>query len=716
MRGDNPYGYEPSEFQAAIDSAVFEGRARRAAKRILQDEENPSQEMPEIIDLDTLLAMPEEDVTFRVEGWQPAGGRALLAAQYKAGKAVAVDEPILTQRGWVKMGEVREGDYVHAPDGTQVRVLGVSQVYEGRECYRVVLADGRSVVVDGEHLWTVYDLGRSRELTVTTAEMAPQVVQWTNGSNVHYRYRLSIAAPLQRTHHTLPIDPYVFGVWLGDGTSATGEITTVDVDVVDELERRGYKATGAKGGDSAGRAVSFRFARLHRELRVCGYLGRKGVKYVPAIYLEASEDQRLALLQGLLDTDGYCGKPRAGGTARIEFCNTNKKLARAVLFLARSLGWKATLRTGRASLYGKDCGPKYRVCFSAHRGQQPFKLERKLARLPERPHRAPRSQSVKIVAIDRVPPVPVRCIYVDHPSHLYLVGRGLIPTHNTTFTGNLTRSLVDGTPFLSGWKVHPVGRVCILDFEMSPSTARRWLGKQGIRNRKSVYLVSLRGKASTFNILDPVVRRAWEKRLAARDIDYLILDCLRPALDALGLDEHRDAGKFLGPLDALLNEAGIGEACVVHHMGHGGERSRGDSRLRDWPDVEWRLMREDDRPNSPRYVTAFGRDVDIPEHKLQYDDESKHLTAVTGSRLDLEADAALVAVLGILEHQGEAVSGRVIESALKGSDHSRSSIRAAVKLGVRRGLIDTRLGTHNAALFELPGSGWVRSRFGGAEG
>ena len=90
-------------------------------------------------------------------------------------------------------------------------------------------------------------------------------------------------------------------------------------------------------------------------------------------------------------------------------------------------------------------------------------------------------------------------------------------------------------------------------------------------------------------------------------------------------------GAFLVPLDALLAEAGIPDALVVHHMGHTNERSRGDSRLRDWPDVEWRLMRKDDDPASARFFTAYGRDVDVEEQELGYDAATRRLTVVGGS-------------------------------------------------------------------------------------
>jgi hypothetical protein len=116
------------------------------------------------------------------------------------------------------------------------------------------------------------------------------------------------------------------------------------------------------------------------------------------------------------------------------------------------------------------------------------------------------------------------------------------------------------------------------------------------------------------------------------------------------LDESHDAGRFLVAFDALLAEAGIGEGGIAHHMGHVGERSRGDSRLRDWPDVEWRLVRDkcnDDEtdPAAARYFAAYGRDVDQPEQLLGYDPATRRLTIAGGSRKNAKAEALVTAVV-----------------------------------------------------------------------
>ena len=201
----------------------------------------------------------------------------------------------------------------------------------------------------------------------------------------------------------------------------------------------------------------------------------------------------------------------------------------------------------------------------------------------------------------------------------------------TTLIGNLIRVLVDGGDFLGRHHTEPVQRVALIDNELDERTLRHWLRAQGIHNEAKVSLVPIRGKVASFNILDDSVRAQWAQMI--RDADVVILDCLRPVLDALGLDENKDAGRFLIAFDALLRECGASEALIVHHMGHNGERSRGDSRILDWPDATWKLVREDaENPDSARYFSAFGRDVNVPETLLEYDAEGRRLNSTGGNR------------------------------------------------------------------------------------
>jgi hypothetical protein len=197
---------------------------------------------------------------------------------------------------------------------------------------------------------------------------------------------------------------------------------------------------------------------------------------------------------------------------------------------------------------------------------------------------------------------------------------------------NLARALVDGTPFLGAFPVITrATKVVVIDDELSQNMMLGWWERQQVNNTDAIVPVSLRGSVGDFNLLDPDIRDKWTQQLKAIGCDYLVLDCLRPILDALGLDENHDAGKFLVAFDTLLKDAGIGDAAVIHHMGHNSERARGDSRLLDWPDVIWKLVRANDDPASNRFFSAYGRDVDIPEGQIGYDADTGHMTFDQGA-------------------------------------------------------------------------------------
>ncbi|WP_433782431.1 AAA family ATPase [Actinomycetospora sp. CA-101289] len=280
----------------------------------------------------------------------------------------------------------------------------------------------------------------------------------------------------------------------------------------------------------------------------------------------------------------------------------------------------------------------------------------------------------------------------------------------STLVGNLVRCLVDGDPFLDRYTVTPTERrVVILDDELDPDALRRWLREQNIAGTDRVAVVPLRGKVATLDLLDPTTRGQWADTLAALDPGVIVLDCLRPVLDALGLDEKSEAGRFLVAFDELIDRAGADEAVVIHHMGHSGERSRGDSRLRDWPDVEWRIVRQDaDDPASPRYFTAFGRDVDQAEQQLAYDPDTRHLSVNGGSRQDAAGVAVVPALLELLADE-PGLTGRQIEERLRAAGEGQKAIRSAIKAALADGSIDTVKGARGARCHHLPdGSASVR--------
>ena len=270
----------------------------------------------------------------------------------------------------------------------------------------------------------------------------------------------------------------------------------------------------------------------------------------------------------------------------------------------------------------------------------------------------------------------------------------------TTLTGNVIRALADGALFLNRFRTQPT-EVTLLDFEMDPRKIRQWLRDQQIKYGSHVHVVALRGKVSSFDILDPETRSQWAARI--RGSDVAIFDCLRPILDALGLDENRDAGRLLMAIDELLNEAGVPEALIVHHMGHSGERSRGDSRIIDWPDATWKLVRENpDLENSPRYFSAYGRDVYQAESLLEYNSETRRLALVGGNRKDASNTRLLEPLLEILRGSDAGMSGRQLEDAMVDAGHGRNAARDARKYAVKHGPVITEPDKNRAVIHKLP--------------
>lgn len=394
---------------------------------------------------------------------------ALLGVPRKNGKDLACDTPILTAGGWQTMGTIQVGDQVHSIDGSLTEVTATSNVFDDHDCYRVEFADGQSFVAGADHEWVVWDrwghgdripgpgprrYAKGRWVTLTTAELAgrfditnPAKTATVDGRDYHsreFRYAVHADRVLKRPHQRLPIDPYVLGYWLGDGHSAAARFTVHEDDwpnLAAQLSAAGYTPGEARRSfHRSPRTLCATAHGLQTQLRALGVLGDK---HVPQRYLLASAAQRLALLQGLMDSDGS----QSGGPRRVEFCSTNEHLARSVLFLARSLGWKATFAQSDAVLNGAIVGLRSRVCWSVVGGTKPFRLARKADRLPASD--APtRSRTNKVVSVERCPTVPTRCIQVAHESGQFLAGEGLTPTHNSTLAAALALYMLfaDGEP------------------------------------------------------------------------------------------------------------------------------------------------------------------------------------------------------------------------------------------------------------------------------
>ncbi len=357
-------------------------------------------------------------------------GEELILHSAHEFKDLDVDTPILTTTGWSDMGGVEVGDEVFAPDGQPTKVVAAHDVLRDSDCYRVTFADGQSLVAGAGHLWDVTEVarsgGRCRRVVSTTAILEAGLVhQWDRPkSRVRriYRWRVDLPSPIENPTRVFPVDPYLLGIWLGDGDKRGGRITSGAADLpalLGELDRLGEIYTVAADKRTDGRVFCVRVLGLTVRLKALGVLG---AKRIPPVYLLGSVQQRRDLLAGVMDSDGTVSGHQLAVTM------INQRLMGDIACLVRSLGYRATERTFRASLNGVDAGPMYRVQF-APSSISPFRLARKSTVIKRL--RTSRSAYNAIVAVERVPTRPTRCITVAHESGCYLVGHGFIPTHNT---------------------------------------------------------------------------------------------------------------------------------------------------------------------------------------------------------------------------------------------------------------------------------------------
>jgi hypothetical protein len=337
-------------------------------------------------------------------------------------KGLPLTTKIPTPSGWSTIGQLSVGDKVFGSDGKPCTVTAKSDVKD-IGTYIVKFDDGSSVPCDSEHLWWVFEgwSNYMNETVISVTEMFKQFQRKESGDNGPY-FRVPVTRRLELPDVELPIDPYLLGAWLGDGNRGRGVITKFD-EFFKILESDGHKL-GVRYADKRSGAVTRTVLGLQTKLIASGLMKNK---HIPQSYLRSSADQRVRLLQGLMDTDGSWNIARNSAT----FNTVNKELGESVEELLCTLGqrprlyeYKVTGFGRRVTAYCVEFTPVELVPF-----RLPVKRDKCLKGLAGK--NLTKSTRRLVTSIEPGPDVPTACIAVDSSNSTYLCTEKFIPTHNT---------------------------------------------------------------------------------------------------------------------------------------------------------------------------------------------------------------------------------------------------------------------------------------------
>ena len=341
----------------------------------------------------------------------------------RTGKQLSDDTPILTRWGWKQHGDLVVGDEVLNNKGEFVKVLATSE--KSKSEYRVTFSNGEQIDCHGNHEWVVYDRYLRRETTRETNYMLDKL---KSSDGKHCRFLLPEKEPVYGEYAFLPVDPYTFGVWLGDGTNTNPYITgdKEDYEIIRTINNNGYKTKHTWINNKTG-VYTYDMDCLRDGLQCLGlcHSRYRVPKYIPSQYLTASLNQRLELLAGLLDTDGTLRKKEH----RYSFTTSEETLRDDFISLVNTFGWRTCVVEYEPSISssGIEGKHKYWVISFNPTFEIPCKLKRKQLKEFSKSRR---------ISIESIEPLQEEkygnCIQVE--GGIYLAGRQLIPTHNSTIS------------------------------------------------------------------------------------------------------------------------------------------------------------------------------------------------------------------------------------------------------------------------------------------
>lgn len=339
-------------------------------------------------------------------------------------KGLPLDTEIPTLEGWSTMKDLKIGDTVFDKDGKQCKVVVKSEVHNN-PCYKIHFSKDFSIIADEEHRWlisfsthpnTKYK-GQLREVIMTTKELY-EYLQHYNPKNQYQVPKIYLNKELDLPEQNLPIDPYVLGLWLGDGTADNGRITQ-------ELNAKSWEIIESKGFElsenSEHRDIKAETRTVYGLRTLLKNNNLLNNKHIPDIYQRSSRNQRINLIRGLMDADGFYDKIHKTFIMSTDYYWQ----ADGLIKVLSSLGVRATLNRINRPGYNTMSRVCYDVKFKTSKFN-PFMCRNQEVECVE-----PKMSYYSIKNIEKTETIKTQCIQVDSPSHTYLCTRHMLVTHNT---------------------------------------------------------------------------------------------------------------------------------------------------------------------------------------------------------------------------------------------------------------------------------------------
>ncbi len=368
-----------------------------------------------------------------------------LDADRIMGRQISLETELPTPAGFIKLKDLKEGDELFDEQGNICHVLKLYPIDLNPESYKITFDDETVVEACADHQWITYTkqnrvaLHRFKNGTKTnkpepTVKTTKEILQTLRTVDLkENNHSIPNCLPINYSEKELSLDPYLLGLWLGDG-DAYGKIESADPEILENYDHHVTKSSINKISSFSSypsKSCSYRVIGLTTALTKLNLIknthnkiGDFYNKHIPKIYMHSSFNQRLALLQGLLDTDGHVDK-----NGNIEFVQIREDLAKQVYELVLSLGIKAYFYKRESWRYDVRYKDKYRIRFMTR--LPVFRMKRKLERIKTDNNAITKSTHRFIKNIEPITSIPMRCLTVDSPSNLFLITRNFIPTHNT---------------------------------------------------------------------------------------------------------------------------------------------------------------------------------------------------------------------------------------------------------------------------------------------